>query len=204
MSIAPDFCVSGGLDVMTMVAAVKVVDPPKEALAIPSSSAPLKLTGWDHVAIVIPDLVAAERWYVDVLGAEVVGRYNWAGDTDHPVGPHVDIRLGKDVISMFHGDPTRSQPRLIHYAFNCRDMLEQDQWRAHLDSRGVEYVGPKAHTGFGVVSIYFNDPWGYKLEIATWLPDFPTALEEAVRRGGSVLGDRGQGLENWGSLRAGD
>ena len=57
---------------------------------IPESSAPLKLTGWDHIAVVVPDLVAAEQWYVDVLGAEVVGRYNWGGDTAHQVGPHED------------------------------------------------------------------------------------------------------------------
>jgi hypothetical protein len=90
---------------------------------------------------------------------------------------------------------------LIHYAFNCRDMEEQDQWRAHLDSKGVAYVGPRAHTGFGVVSLYFNDPWGYKLEIGTWLPDFAAALAEADRRGGKVL-DGPTELRDWGSFRA--
>jgi hypothetical protein len=138
-----------------------------------------------------------------VLGAEVVARYNWAGDTDHPVKPHVDIRVGKDLISVFHGDPTRSQPRLIHYAFNCRDLAEQDRWRAHLDSQGVEFVGPLAHPGFGVVSLYLNDPWGYRLEIGTWLPDYPTALDEVLRRGGKALSDDGADLRRWGSLRAG-
>jgi catechol 2,3-dioxygenase-like lactoylglutathione lyase family enzyme len=188
---------------MSIAPAVNVVAPPKEAVEVPQPSAPLKLTGWDHIALVVPDLVAAERWYVRALGAEVVARYNWGGDTAHPVGPHVDIRLGQAVISMFLGDPTRTQPRLLHYAFNCRDLAEQDQWRAHLDSQGVEYLGPKAHTGFGVVSLYFNDPWGYKLELATWLPDFDTALAETTRRGGDVVGARGEGLERWGSLDAG-
>jgi Glyoxalase/Bleomycin resistance protein/Dioxygenase superfamily len=79
------------------VAQITVVDPPKDELAIPTSSAPLKLTGWDHIAIVVPNMVEAERWYIDVLGAEVVGRYNWGGDTAHPVTPREDIRLGKDV-----------------------------------------------------------------------------------------------------------
>ena len=52
--------------------AVPVVAPPKEAIPLPESSAPLRLKGWDHVALSVPDLVEAERWYVDVLGAEVV------------------------------------------------------------------------------------------------------------------------------------
>ena len=172
------------------ITSIQIVDPPKEAFAVPSSNAPLKLTGWDHIALVVPDLVEAERWYVEVLGAEVVGRYNWGGDTSHPVGPHEDIRLGKDVLSLFHGDPTRTQPRLIHYAFNCRNMDELGTWKAHLESNGVALRGPMAHSGFGAVSIYFDDPWGYKLEITTWLPDYPTAEAEALKRGGGIMGDR--------------
>lgn len=172
-----------------MAIASPPVNPPKEAIAVPTTSAPLKLTGWDHIAIVVPDMVEAERWYVDVLGAEVVGRYNWGGDTAHPVTPHEDIRLGRDVISLFWGDPTRSQPRLIHYAFGCGSMDELDKWRAHLESKDVAIRGPMAHPGFGAVSIYFDDPWGYRLEITHWLPDFETGKAEALKRGGAVMGE---------------
>jgi len=172
---------------------IRVVDPPKEAIPVPESSAPLRLTGWDHIAIVVPDLAEAERWYIDVLGAELVSRYNWGGDTAHPVGPHLDLRLGDDVVSLFHGDPSRQQPRLIHYAFNCRNMDELDVWRAHLESKGVEIRGPMAHPGFGAVSLYFEDPWEYKLEITTWLADFETGQAEALKRGGAVMGERGMG-----------
>ncbi len=44
-----------------------------------------------------------------------------------------------------------------------------------------------AHPGFGAVSIYFEDPWGDRLEIATWLSDFETAKAEALARGGEVM-----------------
>ena len=66
----------------------------------PVKTAPLRLTGSDHIAFSVPDLVAAERWYVDVLGAEVVGRYNWGGDSSHPVAPHEDIRIGSHIVSL--------------------------------------------------------------------------------------------------------
>src|SRR5581483_3995268 len=156
-------------------------------IAIPTSSAPLKLTGWDHVAIVVPDMVEAERWYVDVLGAEVVGRYNWGGDTAHLVPPHEDIRIGKDVLTLFfYGKPV-SNPIFVHYAFNCRSMDEMDAWRAHLASKNVAFRGPMAHPGFGAVSIYFEDPWGQHLEITHWLPDFETGKAEALKRGGAVM-----------------
>jgi catechol 2,3-dioxygenase-like lactoylglutathione lyase family enzyme len=171
---------------------VHVVDPPKEAIPIPATDAPLTLTGWDHTAFVVPDLVAAERWYVEVLGAEVVGRYNWGGDTAHQVGSHGDVRVGKDIISLFLGDPTNSTPRLLHHAFNCRSLEELDTWKAHLERKGIEIRGPIAHDGFGALSIYFADPWGYRLEIATWLADFETARTEALKRpGGGVQGRRG-------------
>jgi catechol 2,3-dioxygenase-like lactoylglutathione lyase family enzyme len=174
---------------MTMTS-VKVVDPPKEAIPVPESSAPLRLTGWDHIALVVPDLVEAERWYVDTLGAEVVGRYNWGGDTSHPVGPHEDIRIGSDVVSLFLGDPTATKPRLIHYAFNCRDMDELCTWKAHLESKGIAVRGPMAHPGFGGVSVYFADPWDDRLEIATWLPDYETAKAETLARGGDIMPGR--------------
>jgi len=53
-------------------------------------------------------------------------------------------------------------------------MDELDTWKAHLERKGVAIRGPTAHPGFGAVSIYFEDPWGYRLEITNWLPDFDT------------------------------
>jgi catechol 2,3-dioxygenase-like lactoylglutathione lyase family enzyme len=166
------------------------VTPPQEAIPIPESSAPLRLTGWDHIAFSVPDLVAAERWYVETLGAEVVSRYNWGGDTAHPVLPHEDIRIGQHVVSLFLGEPLHAAPppRLFHYAFNCRSMEELDTWGEHLQSRGVAFRGPMAHPGFGAVSLYFDDPWGTRLEITTWLSDFETAKALVLERGGGIMG----------------
>lgn len=174
------------------IAESQVVQPPKEAIDVPQSSAPLRLTGWDHIAFSVPNLVEAERWYVDVLGAEVVGRFNWGGDTSHEVSPHEDIRIGSHIVSLFLGEPLDSSPspRMFHYAFNCRDMEESDAWRAHLESKGIEYRGPVAHHGFGAVSVYFSDPWGTRLEIATWLADWETAKGEALKRGGLLVGGK--------------
>jgi len=166
----------------------RTVAPPKEAFDMPQTDAPLRLTGWDHIAFSVPNLVEAERWYVDTIGAEVVSRYNWGGDTSHDVLPHEDIRIGAHIVSLFLGEPLESSPspRLFHYAFNCRDMSEIDTWKAHLESRGVAVRGPIAHHGFGAVSIYFTDPWGTRLEIATWLADWETAKDEALKRNGSI------------------
>lgn len=167
-----------------------IVPPPAEAIEVPQSRAPFQLTGWDHVALSVPDLVAAEKWYVEVLGAEVVGRYNWGGDTEH-AGPHEDIRIGAHVVSLFLGEPfiDSPSPRLFHYAFNCRSLEESVAWHEHLLRMGVSVRGPIAHRGFGAVSLYFSDPWGTRLEIATWLPAYEDAKKAALSSGGAVVGD---------------
>jgi len=173
-----------------------VVAPPEEAFPVPETSAPLRLNGWDHIGFSVPNLVEAERWYVDVLGAEVVSRYNWGGETAHQVYPHEDIRIGKQVISISLVDPIgpTNVPRLFHYAFNCSSLEELEQWQAHLRSKGVNLGADGAfhgHPGFGAVSIYFEDPWGTKLEITTWLADWPTAEAEVIKRDGIMMGAGG-------------
>ena len=168
----------------------QIVAPPQEAIPIPESSAPLRLTGWDHIAFSVPNIVEAEKWYVDVLGAEVVGRYNWGGDTEH-AGPHEDIRLGDHIVSLFVGEPLDASPspRMFHYAFNCRSIEESRIWHEHLKSKGVEVRGPVAHRGFAAISLYFSDPWGTRLEICTWLSDYAAAKEVALSGGGEVMGE---------------
>jgi catechol 2,3-dioxygenase-like lactoylglutathione lyase family enzyme len=179
------------------IAMGQVVPPPTEAFPLPESHAPLRLAGCDHMAFSVPDLVAAERWYVDVLGAEVVSRYNWGGETAHQgAPPHEDVRIGNDVISLFLGDPIggTALPRHFHYAFTCRSLAELEQWQAYLRSKDVKLRNDgafHAHPGFGAVSLYFEDPWGCKLEIVTWLPDYATAEAEVTKRGGIIMGAGG-------------
>jgi catechol 2,3-dioxygenase-like lactoylglutathione lyase family enzyme len=166
----------------------RLITPPQQPVPLPQSQAPLRLTGWDHIAFSVPDLVAAEKWYVEVLGAEIVGRYDWSGDTEHS-GPHDDIRIGEHIVSLFLGEPHEASPdpRMFHYAFNCRSIEESDAWRAHLEHMGVTYRGPVAHKGFAAVSLYFSDPWGTRLEIATWLSDYKAAVDTVRLRGGQVV-----------------
>jgi glyoxylase I family protein len=172
----------------------QIVAPPLEAVPLPESGAPLRLTGWDHVAFSVPDLLEAERWYVDVLGAEPVGRYGWGGQTAHPVPPHVDVRIGSNVLSLFLGDAiagASNVPRHYHYAFNCPSLAELEQWQTYLRAKGVKMRNDgvvHGHPGFGAVSLYFEDPWGAKLEITTWLADWATAEAEVAKRGGIIMG----------------
>jgi hypothetical protein len=46
-----------------------------------------------------------------------------------------------------------------------------------LRSNGAFY----GHPGTGAVSVYFDDPWGTRLEITTWLPDWTQAPLTAAK-----------------------
>ena len=162
--------------------------PPKEYVERPSSKAPFRLKGLDHFVIVVPDLVAAERWYVEVMGATIVARYNWGGDTEHDVLPHLDVKIGDTLLSIFLDNPGPKQPRLVHHAYGCRDMVEWDAWHAHVKALGVPTVGPTGHDGFALVSLHFDDPWGHGLEIVAIL-DAPEAAYQAIEdRDGTITG----------------
>jgi catechol 2,3-dioxygenase-like lactoylglutathione lyase family enzyme len=173
---------------MTIAQSDEVVSAPKEFS--PRDKCALKLKRWDHIALSVPDIVAAERWYVETLGAEVRERYGWGGDTTHPVPPHEDIYIGTQVLSLFQGESLRSAPpaRMFHWAFHCDGMEELDTWHEWLTTQGISVRGPIAHPGFSAVSLYFSDPWGTRLEICTWLADWQTAKAETSKRPTGVVG----------------
>ncbi|MGF1448949.1 MAG: VOC family protein [Opitutales bacterium] len=117
------------------------------------------------------DLEAAEAFYVDVLGLEVVAR---------DPGRHVFFRCGASMVLVFN--PTVSQQASSnddaidvpehgsfgpgHVAF-ALDMAEANAWRAQLAAHAVaierEFEWPNG-SGY---SIYFRDPADNSLELVT-------------------------------------
>lgn len=165
-----------------------VTSPPKNQVPIPQRKTSLRLMGMDHLVILAPDLVEAERWYIEVMGGDLIGRYNWGGDVDHDVPPHVDIRLGSTVVSIFSGDPGPKPDRMIHYAYACKDLAEWDAWFEHVRGCGVQTIGPTGHDGFTLISLHFDDPWGHGLEIMTNLATPEEAEQVILDRGGAITG----------------
>jgi catechol 2,3-dioxygenase-like lactoylglutathione lyase family enzyme len=136
-----------------------------------------RITGVDHIAIPVNDIEAAERFYVGVLGAEVLMRVTrefmaqvmpWRPDHDTDRGLHTSIRFGDgpriDLFLQGHGQPRPEQDH-PHLAFAVRpeDLLEL---KAALNARGVPTDGPRRLGPPGQASLYFNDPFGNHLELA--------------------------------------
>ncbi|MBI2299567.1 MAG: VOC family protein [Armatimonadetes bacterium] len=111
------------------------------------------------------DLEAAERFYREVLGLEVIGRM---------AGRHVFFRCGDAVFLVFNpdrtvnsdsGTPTHGAAGQGHVAFAVEEG-ELDAWRRRLRESGVA-VEKEIAWEDGGYSIYFRDPAGNSVEVAT-------------------------------------
>ena len=147
------------------------------------------LRGGDHIGITVPDLDAAERWLIDVIGAVHVYTLgakraddDWM-QTQLGVHPRTVIReirflrLGNGTnLELFDydaADDQRPQPRNsdiggYHLALYVDDL---DAAIAHLRAHDVEIMGePVASAGAseGQRWLYFRSPWGLQFELVSY------------------------------------
>ena len=120
-------------------------------------------------ALYVSDLAAAEAFYRDMLGMELIGKVE---------GRHAFFRCGNGVLLLFNADATSKPPapdaRLPvpphgtrgpgHLCFSA-SAEEIDGWKAYLTNKGVaieaDFEWPQ-----GGRSIYFRDPSGNSIEFA--------------------------------------
>jgi len=116
-----------------------------------------------EAVIYAPDLIAAERFYTEVLGLEKYSGF----------GVAVSFRLDRGVLLIFdpaqailpnRGVPSHGPHGPGHLAFAARpDDLER--WRDHLRAHGVA-IEMEVNWEQGGTSIYFRDPAGNSVELA--------------------------------------
>ncbi len=115
----------------------------------------------------VDDLDAAERFYRDVLGIE---------PTQREADRHVFFRCGRQMVLLFNPDQTNdeSDPFSVprhgchgrgHLAFAVRER-DLEAWRARLTEHGVA-IEQETTWPNGGQSLYFRDPAGNSLELAT-------------------------------------
>lgn len=115
------------------------------------------MIGLHHVALFVPDLEAAEDFYVRILGLRV----EWRPDADN-----VYLTSGRDNLALHRhpeprsdfGDP-RAQ-RLDHIGFVLARPVDVDAWFEHLRIQAVRMkTEPRTHRD-GARSFYCEDPAG--------------------------------------------
>lgn len=121
-----------------------------------------------ETCLYVDDLAAAEEFYARVVGLARLSRVE---------GRHVFFRCGEGVFLLFNpaatiqpgnsnsGVPLHGAHGPGHAAFAMRPE-DIDAWRAHLVRHGVEIEKEMNWPGGGY-SIYFRDPAGNSVELAT-------------------------------------
>lgn len=131
-----------------------------------------------HVTFPVADLDAAQRFYVEVLGATLVRRIDReafllarperALEVDSDNSPlHLAVRFeDSPEVQLFlqRGHARRGIAPHPHVAIAVDDD-DLDRFSARLASSGVRFDGPRRLGPPGHASIYFTDPWGNLVEL---------------------------------------
>ena len=118
------------------------------------------LLGLRHVAVFVPDLEAAERFWVDVMGYAV----EWRPDPDN-----VYLCSGSDNLAL-HRAPDGAMPagaaqRLDHIGLAVPAPEDVDAWAVHLGRHGLALKSPPRTHRDGSRSLYFHAPDGMLVQI---------------------------------------
>ena len=150
------------------------------------------MRGVDHIALTVPDLEEATRFFVDVLGCEVyysIGPFmdlegNWMKenlDVDQKAAiPEIRIlRCGNgphyELLTFNSPDQNKSVSKFSdcnghHAGFYVDDMGAAV---AYLKSKGIKVLGPikdgvGPEAGKGSTFVHFQSPWGSMFELVSY------------------------------------
>jgi catechol 2,3-dioxygenase-like lactoylglutathione lyase family enzyme len=147
------------------------------------------LKGTDHIGITVPDLDEAERFFVDILGADPVYTLGAKQSDDDWMRVHIGVdprtvireirfyRLGNgtnfEVFKYDAADGQKPQPRNSdigghHVALYVDDMAAAVEY---LHAQGIETMGePTAskQSAEGQHWLYFLSPWGMQFELVSF------------------------------------
>ena len=162
-------------------AAIKAETWP-EPVAAPTPE--MRLEQLHHITAIAPNAERITTFYTETLGLRLVKQ---TVNFDDPTSPHLYFGVGDGepgtIITFFIYPPERMPYALVgaglthHFAFAVEGDEAQRAWQERLRSAGVETTPVLDRNYFK--SIYFQDPSGHILEIATAEPGFTTDEDAA-------------------------
>jgi catechol 2,3-dioxygenase-like lactoylglutathione lyase family enzyme len=123
---------------------------------------PLRTQGIDHVALTVSDLRRSHDFYSGLLGLE--RRYEEWHEPMFMLAGDTGLALFTAESYGGSGDGEPGPIRFMHVAFRV-DREQFDRARAELPEAGVE---PRFEDHGNVHSLYFRDPDGHQVELATY------------------------------------
>jgi catechol 2,3-dioxygenase-like lactoylglutathione lyase family enzyme len=113
---------------------------------------PKPFSGIRHVAFEVDDLEACERFYVEVMGMEVL----WRASPDL-----VYLTCGNDNLSLARAKAPRSgRGPFDHFGFIVDSKADLDRWHAYMKAKGVEVLDQPHDHRDGARSFHLKDPAG--------------------------------------------
>lgn len=158
----------------------------------------MKIEKFHHVAFRCKDAKETVQFYKKVLNMDLLGAIaeDRVPSTKEP-DPYMHIFLDAgngNILAFFElpnsppmGRDLNTPDWTQHIAFQVEDMGALMEAKARAEAAGLEVIGPTDHTVFQ--SIYFRDPSGHRLEVATW-----TATQDQLKRMSAVAQDM---VEEW-------
>jgi catechol 2,3-dioxygenase-like lactoylglutathione lyase family enzyme len=131
-----------------------------------------------HAAWVTPDVAATADFYTRIMGMELASTIfddHVPSTGDEIPYFHIFFRMGDGSTLAFFEAPGVPAPAksshpaydvFNHIALQAKDRDEVLRWHEWLTSNGIEVLGPVDHKGL-ILSIYFHDPAGIRMEITT-------------------------------------
>ena len=128
-------------------------------------SQPFHVKSLDHVTIVVKDLAATRRFYVDVLGMQEVPRpnFSFAGQWFQAGSTMIHTILefeGSSQAGLGHIRNTRGH----HFAFLVEDARLAEQRMAEYE---VPLVSPAKLRPDGALQLFVHDPDGHLVELSS-------------------------------------
>lgn len=136
----------------------------------PTAPLELRLRGIHHITAICADLERTVSFYRDLLGLALVKR---TANEDDPTARHFyfgDAEAAPGSLVSFIEYPEMDEGSIgvgvvHHFALRAGSLEELSAWHAHLSAHGVQTTEPIDRTYYH--SIYFRDPDGNIIEIAT-------------------------------------
>jgi len=126
---------------------------------------PICVQSIDHVTIVVKDLTATRRFYVDVLGMKEVARpnFSFAGQWFQAGATLIHTILefaGSSPAGLGGGANTRGH----HFAFLVADVAAA---ATRLERLGITLVSPPKLRPDGAAQLFIHDPDGHLVELSS-------------------------------------
>ena len=128
-------------------------------------SPPIRVKSLDHVTIVVKDLAATRRFYVEALGMDEVARppFTFAGQW-FQAGPTLIHTILEFDGSGRAGSAACANSRGHHFAFLVDDCYAAAQRIAEMQ---IPFVSPPKKRPDGAIQLFINDPDGHLIELCS-------------------------------------